>query len=176
MGDDVRSVGTYPTPMEARRVVDLLEEEGIAAFVADEAMATWDWAIAPALGGCRVFVAEEELDRARAVVEAADARSSHPDVGGGEAAGPVDDGTSGPEDETDEEVREAERWTQATLMWAFVGLVFWPVLLGMPFRLAAAPDAVARSAAAHSRLIVARLVVYLALGAGLLVAWRLLAR
>jgi hypothetical protein len=68
-------LGAYGNVMHAELVKDRLEVEGIPAFVADDAMGhLYPGALEPALGGIRVLVREEDLERAQDVL----ANLSHP--------------------------------------------------------------------------------------------------
>ena len=62
------TVATFTTPLEAELVRGRLDEEGIAAFVADGELVTADWTMSNAIGGVKVRVAAEDADRARAVL------------------------------------------------------------------------------------------------------------
>ncbi|MFZ5637755.1 MAG: DUF2007 domain-containing protein [Pseudomonadota bacterium] len=62
------TVASYSDPIEAHIVCGRLNAEGIEAFVADDQtnLANWEWR--QAIGGTRVRVAEDQYERARALI------------------------------------------------------------------------------------------------------------
>jgi len=58
------------TPVEAGLLRDALEEQGIRSFVRESNLGTIDPFVTPALGGIRLDVDSEHLERAREIVAA----------------------------------------------------------------------------------------------------------
>ena len=77
MSRELRSVGTFATPVEADVLRLLLEAEGIRALLADEATVGMDWLLGNAVHGVKVVVADDDFERAMRIV--ADAASDSAD-------------------------------------------------------------------------------------------------
>ncbi len=77
MTRELRSVGTFATPVEADAVRLLLEAEGIRALLADEATVGMNWLLGNAVQGVKVVVADDDFARAMRIV--ADAASNSAD-------------------------------------------------------------------------------------------------
>jgi hypothetical protein len=73
MNDRLAKVAAYPTSVEADVVRNQLEAHGIRAIITDEATAATLWHVGSAIGGCRVLVRQEDLEQAKAVLDAAEA-------------------------------------------------------------------------------------------------------
>jgi hypothetical protein len=134
MDDPLVTVATFGTPLEAELARNRLEEQGIAAVVADAETVGTLWSMGAALGGVKVQVKESDLGEARLIL------ASRP----GRVSGPADD--YGLEErvqegsrprlrqrrvrEEDEEAAESESDATAARAWkaAVVGLLF-PFLL-----------------------------------------------
>jgi hypothetical protein len=67
---DLVTVGSYPNSAEATLVKNLLEAEGIPAFVVDDAIGDL-FHLASPFGEAKVQVAEEHAEQARAILDAA---------------------------------------------------------------------------------------------------------
>lgn len=63
------TVARYTYPYEAQIARALLESEGVSAFIADEQTINMQWLYSDALGGVRLQVAEEDLLRARSILQ-----------------------------------------------------------------------------------------------------------
>lgn len=63
--EDLRTVATFTSPWEAQLARAALESEGIEAMIADENLIRLYWALSNAIGGVKVQVRPEDLDRAR---------------------------------------------------------------------------------------------------------------
>ncbi len=70
MSERLVTAGTFGTPIEASIVRSHLEAEGIRAFVADEATVGMAWHLGTAVGGVKVQLAEDDVERAVCVIEA----------------------------------------------------------------------------------------------------------
>jgi tetratricopeptide (TPR) repeat protein len=69
-GTSLVTLGAYSTPLEAQMARGLLETAGIPAFVADENTVGANWLYSNAVGGVRLQVRAEDVDRARDVLAA----------------------------------------------------------------------------------------------------------
>ena len=67
---DLVTVGAFPTSAEAQLAKNLLEAEGIPAFVEDDATADL-WHLSSPFGETKVQVAPEHAEQARALLDAA---------------------------------------------------------------------------------------------------------
>jgi len=63
-------VASFPTSFEASLAKNLLESNGIASFLGEEAVASWFWQYGPAIKGVRLLVQHEQADAARCVLDA----------------------------------------------------------------------------------------------------------
>ena len=63
------TIATYPEPTRAHIAKALLESEGIPCRVVDEFTAGAYWLLSNAIGGVKLQVAPEDMDRARAILE-----------------------------------------------------------------------------------------------------------
>lgn len=68
MPQDLVTVATFATPMEADMARNLLASASIEAFVADDATVGWLWHLGNALGGVKLQVAERDAERASAIL------------------------------------------------------------------------------------------------------------
>lgn len=75
MPEKLATVGTFSTPTEANIVRNHLEADGIRAFLADEAIVGMAWHLGTAVGGVKLQVAEDDVERALAVIESHGAAS-----------------------------------------------------------------------------------------------------
>jgi hypothetical protein len=66
----MKTVAAFNKPFEAHMLVARLESSGIAAFTRDEHMVTLDWLASNAIGGVKVDVADEDYEKAIAVMSA----------------------------------------------------------------------------------------------------------
>lgn len=66
---DLQQVASFFYPFQAHLARVRLEQEGIRAFVADEAVATMNWLYTNAIGGVTVFVAAQDATQARQVLD-----------------------------------------------------------------------------------------------------------
>ncbi len=64
------TVGTFATPAEAGIVRNHLEADGIRAFLADEAIVGMAWHLGTAVGGVKLQVAKDDVERAVSVISA----------------------------------------------------------------------------------------------------------
>jgi len=64
MSDDLRTVASFNTPIEADIARNHLEAAGIQAFLADDQTVGWLWHLGTALKGVKLLVAESDLARA----------------------------------------------------------------------------------------------------------------
>ena len=75
MSGKLVTLGTFSTPTEANIVRNHLEADGIRAFLADEAIVGMAWHLGTAVGGVKLQVAEDDVERALAVIESHGAAS-----------------------------------------------------------------------------------------------------
>lgn len=88
------TVKSFRTPIEAHLARSVLENEGIEAFVRDEYSIGLRPYLSPSMGGVRLDVPEEDLERARALLDVPPAAADPklcPECGG--EAAPVTDPT-----------------------------------------------------------------------------------
>jgi hypothetical protein len=69
-GQDFVTVAKYFLPMDAHIVCGCLAAAGVAATVADAHLLQTDSLLTPALGGVRILVPADQLQRAHAVIDA----------------------------------------------------------------------------------------------------------
>ncbi len=69
MSDDLKTVASFSTPIEADIVRNRLEAAGVQAFLADENTIGWLWHLGTALSGVKVVVAESDLPQAVGILE-----------------------------------------------------------------------------------------------------------
>jgi rubredoxin len=63
--EDLQTVATFTSPWEAQLAKAALESEGIEVMIADENLIRLYWALSNAIGGVKVQVRPEDLERAR---------------------------------------------------------------------------------------------------------------
>lgn len=66
----MKTVAAFSKPYEAHMLIARLEASGVPAFARDENMVALDWLASNAIGGVKVDVADEDYERAVAVVNA----------------------------------------------------------------------------------------------------------
>ena len=64
----LRTVAAFDVAYKADLAKAALEEAGIPAVVTDREIVAMDWLLAPAVGGVKVQVSEEHLDRAEDIL------------------------------------------------------------------------------------------------------------
>ena len=97
-------------PAEAHILRGRLEDEGVRAYITDEAAVTMAWNLAQAVGGIKVQVAPEDAERARAIVASESILQEM-------------------EEETDSEVDVRRSRARRALLAAIFGLIFPPLQL-----------------------------------------------
>ena len=122
MTDDLRTVATFATPMDAAIARNALEAAGIAAAVADELTLTADPFLSGAVGFIKVQVRESDLERAADVLD--EHGRSAPAETDGEAELAAEDG--GDDFPT---ISPGERLTEFAYRAAFMGIIACPPLL-----------------------------------------------
>ncbi len=63
------TVARYSLAAEAQLMKNLLEEEGIQAFLADDVLIAMDWLLSNAVGGVKLQVLESDAERATTFIE-----------------------------------------------------------------------------------------------------------
>lgn len=66
----MKTLAAFNRPIDAHMLIAKLEGSGVPAFIRDEHMVTLDWLAANAIGGVKVDVADEDYDRAIAIMTA----------------------------------------------------------------------------------------------------------
>jgi len=66
--EDLQTVATFTSPWEAQLAKAALESEGIEATIADENLIRLYWALSNAIGGVKVQVRPDDLERARSLL------------------------------------------------------------------------------------------------------------
>ncbi|PHR93849.1 MAG: hypothetical protein COA78_32620 [Blastopirellula sp.] len=69
MANELVILETFNTPIEASVVRGMLESEGIRVFLADEATVGIAWHLGTAVGGIKLQVAKEDVERAIALLD-----------------------------------------------------------------------------------------------------------
>jgi hypothetical protein len=64
----MRTLAAFNKPIDAHMLIARLEGSGIPAYARDEHMVTLDWLAANAIGGIKVDVADEDYEKALAVM------------------------------------------------------------------------------------------------------------
>ncbi len=80
------SIKFYQNAIEANRDKQILEEEGVESWIANEQTVQSDWLLSQAIGGIQLQVFEEDLDRAVKILE-----DFHAEDSGLEAEHTIDD-------------------------------------------------------------------------------------
>jgi ribosomal protein S27AE len=65
----VKTVASFREPYQAHLAKGKLESEGIYAVVLDEHLVQINWILSQAIGGVKVQVSDEHLDRARVILK-----------------------------------------------------------------------------------------------------------
>lgn len=60
----MKTIASFTDPMGAHLLIARLEGSGVRAYIRDEHMVAVDWLYANAIGGVKVDVADEDLERA----------------------------------------------------------------------------------------------------------------
>ncbi|MCI0462441.1 MAG: DUF2007 domain-containing protein [Gemmataceae bacterium] len=135
MDVNLTTVATFNTPHEAELAKNLLEQEGITAYLADAEAVGMNWMMGVGLGGVKVQVAEADAPRAGAILRVRRRRRATQDdygvkdrVRSSERLRPRVDPAE--EDEEHDEP-EPEANADATRAWraAVIGLLVLPPLL-----------------------------------------------
>ncbi len=64
----MQTIANFSQPVEAHLLRTRLEAEGITAYLRDENLVTLDWLYSNAVGGVKVDVADEDYERALAIL------------------------------------------------------------------------------------------------------------
>ncbi|QDV51822.1 putative signal transducing protein [Gimesia fumaroli] len=134
MSNDFVTVATLNTPTEASLVRNQLEAEDIRVFLSDEEAVGMAWYLGTAIGGIKVQVAEEDAERAFAILDEHDpvpiTEEDWKTVEGFENGwDEEEDEDESPEQEADEDVpvsnldQDLDRAYRA----AFLGILFLPL-------------------------------------------------
>lgn len=75
MADDLKKLASFPTVTEAALVRNLLEREGIPAFITDEQVVGMEFILGNAVGWIKVEVREGDWERAQEILAARDGRA-----------------------------------------------------------------------------------------------------
>jgi hypothetical protein len=75
------TISSYENPTEAHAAKNLLEMEGITAYVADEAVGNWLGYMGTAIGGIKLQVASADAERCVAILARAEAEAAEADLG-----------------------------------------------------------------------------------------------
>lgn len=70
MSKSLVTLATYWTVMPAETAKWALGEQGIEAFIGDDNVVTMDWLLGNAVGGVKLMVAESDVERSLAFLEA----------------------------------------------------------------------------------------------------------
>jgi hypothetical protein len=65
---DFVTIATYDDYLSANRDLQILEENGITCYIADENTITMQWLYKNALGGIKIRVVGEDAERAKAIL------------------------------------------------------------------------------------------------------------
>ena len=75
MSRELRTVGSFATPVEADAVRALLEAAGIRSLLADEATVGMNWLLGNAVHGVKVLVADDDFPRALRLLREVDSEA-----------------------------------------------------------------------------------------------------
>ena len=68
----MHTVASFDNPMYAQMFKNKLESEGIRCCIADAELVTMNWALSNAVGGVKVQILDEDIERVRPIVEQMD--------------------------------------------------------------------------------------------------------
>lgn len=126
---------TFSTLAEAQVAKGMLEAAGVESWIADSETASAAWQMTPAMGGIRLQVARDEIERARAVFDAEDEPSAASRLGNDdddrddeESDGDTGEGSAAGEDVDPDSLEVPLRDRMAIRAWkaSIVGLVLLP--------------------------------------------------
>ena len=120
MPTDLVELARFPSSAEASIVRCRLEVEGIRAKLDGEAMASWFWHLGTAIGGVRLLVNEDDVDRALEIL-----KSNTPIDDTGE----IDFGDESRDDVSDSEGSELPEALVRAWRASLIGFVLLPPLL-----------------------------------------------
>lgn len=149
MTNDLVTIASYASPVEAEIAKNRLESSDIPAFLVGENTVTMAWHLTNALGGIRLQVSLSDADKARAILrcpkEDEGAEASQDEPSGAEA------------DELDEEPpppTSREEDADRALRGAIGGLLFWPLQLYVSWLILKVVFSEERLASPHRRNII----------------------
>ncbi len=116
MNQDFVTVQTFSNPVLAHMVRNRLEEEGVRAFLANEALVSTVWHLSNAIGGIRLQVAAADAERAAALLAEAPLAQ----------AGEELQASAGME-ETEPSATPREELADRALGIAFIGILLFPL-------------------------------------------------
>ncbi|MCH9653423.1 MAG: DUF2007 domain-containing protein [Planctomycetes bacterium] len=136
MSDELVTVATLNTPVEASLVRNQLEAEGIRAFLSDAETVGMVWYMGNAVGGIKVQVAESDVDRAFEILDAHEPvtiteedwqTAESEDDDWNEGAGNDFDQEKEEDGEEEQPVSEFDEMVDRAYKAAFLGVLFIPL-------------------------------------------------
>jgi hypothetical protein len=139
MNDDLVTLTSYWSPVEARLAMNRIEEAGIKVAIADEITATVNWDLTNAIRGIKLLVRREDFERAEAILfdgeelPAEEGISEYPEEPEEqkEAKPPqVPEMLSEESDPLEPILNERQKLIDRAYRVAIFGLILWPLQLG----------------------------------------------
>jgi hypothetical protein len=134
MDDDLVTVATYWSPIEASLAKNRLEAAGVPVAMADEMTAVVNWGLTNAIQGIKLQVLRRDFERAEAELADGKVRADEIDAAWAEAGTadnveePAQPEAAAP-DEPEPEPNDRQRLADRAVRGAILGLLFWPLQL-----------------------------------------------
>ena len=119
MAGKMVTVATFDMPTEAHLAKGLLEANGLTAFLADELTVGVAWHLSNAIGGVKLQVAEDDVERAASILAAREDRSI-------EAGAELTDVAEMDESERDPPPSAGDNAVDRAVRAALLGLILFP--------------------------------------------------
>jgi hypothetical protein len=131
MPDELTTVATFETPLQAAIARNYLESEGVTAFLADDETVSMAWHLTNAIGGVKLRVATDQAEKAIQLLDRLEQDRAAKDAGGDEAVDEAGEEDFQGLDEEDEEppLSTADELAGRAFRAALLGLIFCPLQL-----------------------------------------------
>jgi hypothetical protein len=126
MADNLVTVATYNTSVEATLAKNYLQSAGIRAVLSDDTTVDMAWHLGVALGGVKLQVLAEDAERAEEVLE-----ELHPEreIASAEGEPAETEGAGTPEESEEAPPNKREENARRAVRGAVLGLLLWPLEL-----------------------------------------------
>jgi hypothetical protein len=125
---ELATVRVYWTPIEANLAKSRLESEGIRAVLANEEIAAMNWSMANAIGGIKLQVLPQDLDRAQSLLAEVELhQTADVDEDGWRQESEDLDETGDGDDNDEPALNEREELAKRALKGALFGIIFFPL-------------------------------------------------